>query len=234
MFDTMILLTGPVEQPILAEVLRRNNPQLTVCGVETLPDLEALDPDMLARARLIGFVTSTIVPAHILQQLGFGGYNFHPGPPNYPGWVPAHSAIFDGATGFGATAHAMIERVDAGPIIDVELFDIPPHTSVIGLEELAYVQLARLFWRLADTLAARSEPPPVVPIQWSGQKSTRRSFAAMCNIPYEISKIELYRHIGSFGAGKIDLRPAIIARGAETKVKAPRIVPAEQQTAVAA
>src|ERR1700680_1920197 len=127
MFDTIILLTGPVEQPILAEVLRRNNPQLTVCGVETLPDLEALDPDMLARARLIGFVTSTIVPAPILQQRGFGGYNFHPGSPNYPGWVPAHSAIFDGATGFGATAHAMIERVDAGPIIDVELFDIPPH-----------------------------------------------------------------------------------------------------------
>jgi methionyl-tRNA formyltransferase len=243
MFDTIILLTGPAEQPILAEVLRRQNPRLTVHAVETLPALEALDPGLFPRARLIGFATPTVVPTQILERLGFGGYNFHPGPPHYPGWVPAHSAIYDGATEFGATAHIMIERVDAGPIVGVEQFGIPPHTGVVRLEELAYAQLAQLFWRLANMLAAQSEPLPVLPVRWSGQKSTRRSFAAMCEIQNDISKKELERRIEAFGIGKLDLRPAItlhghrfgyIAPDAETIVDAPSIVPAEPLTAVPA
>jgi methionyl-tRNA formyltransferase len=238
MFDTIILLTGPAEQPILAEVLRRQNSRLTVHAVETLPALEALDPGLFPRARLIGFATPTVVLTQILERLGFGGYNFHPGPPHYPGWVPAHSAIYD-----GAAAHIMIERVDAGPIVGVEQFGIPPHTGVVGLEELAYAQLAQLFWRLANMLAAQSEPLPVLPVPWSGKKSTRRSFAAMCEIQNDISKKELERRIEAIGVGKLDLLPTItlhghrfgyIAPDAETIVDAPSIVPAEPLTAVPA
>jgi len=47
--------------------------------VATLADVNALSPDVLARARLIAFVTSVIVPARVLDRLGYGAYNFHPG-----------------------------------------------------------------------------------------------------------------------------------------------------------
>lgn len=238
MFDTVILLTGSAEQAALSEILRRHNPRLTVFGAETLQNLEKLDPGVLRRARLIGFATPTVVPARILQGLGYGAYNFHPGPPHYPGWAPAHFAIYDGATDFGATAHVMIDCVDAGPIVGVEQFGIPPHTGVVGLEELAYAQLARLFWRLANMLVARSDPLPSLPVRWSGQKSTRRSFAAMCDIPIDISNKELSRRIEAFGVGKLDVRPAItlhghrfgyIAQDAKAKIDAPSIVPAPQR-----
>jgi methionyl-tRNA formyltransferase len=235
--DTIILLTGPVEAGPLTGVLRGHNARLDVRAAKSLADLEALAPDLLRRARLIGFVTDVVVPARILNALGFGAYNFHPGPPQYPGWVPAHFAIYDRAGTFGATAHRMIERVDAGPIIGVELFDVPPSTGVLGLQEMAFVQLARLFWRLAPKLAEQCEPLAELPVKWTGTKSTRAMYVAMCEIPVDISKEELERRIAVFGAGHYGIAPAVTLHGRvfryaapepENKVDAPSIVPAEK------
>jgi methionyl-tRNA formyltransferase len=182
MFDTIILLTGPAEQFALASVLRRNNLNLSVYTVSSLAEIDALGPDLLARARLIGFVTPVVVPKRILDALGFGAYNFHPGPPEYPGWLPAFFAIHDRESYFGATAHIMIERVDAGPIVGVERFRIPPHVGFAELEQLVYIEIARLFWKLAPALAANAEPLEELPVMWSGRKGTRRMHAALCDI----------------------------------------------------
>lgn len=200
MFDTIVLLAGAAEQEILASLLRQHNPQLAITAASTLAEIDALAPAVLARARLIGFVTPVVVPKRILDALGFGAYNFHPGPPHYPGWLPGSFAVYDGARDFGVTAHAMIEQVDAGPIVGVELFAVPPSTSLRSLDELAFVQLARLFWRLAPALAASPEPLPVLPLQWRGRRTTRRMLASLCDIPTGISKEELERRIDAFSA----------------------------------
>jgi methionyl-tRNA formyltransferase len=236
MLDTIVLLAGPVEVPVLASVLRSHNPQLAVLAAKTLADLEAIEPQVLQRARLIAFVTPVVVPARILDGLGFGAYNFHPGPPHYPGWVPSHFATYDRATDFGATAHVMVESVDAGPIVGVELFAVPPGTGVLGLEALAFAKLARLFWRLARPLATQYEPLPELPIQWRGRKSTRRQYAAMCDIPLNISRDELDRRIDVFGAGHFGIVPTVTLHGhrfryiapePEAKIESPSLVPAE-------
>jgi methionyl-tRNA formyltransferase len=179
MLDTIVLLTGPVEQPVLGAVLQGHNPDLTIQPAATLADVTALAPELLGRARLVAFCTDVVVPIEVLDRLGFGAYNFHPGPPRFPGWGCAHFAIHQGATEFGATAHVMVEKVDSGPIVGVELFHIPPQTTVSDLEELAYGHLARLFRRLAPALAARIKPLPRLPIRWSGEKCTRRRHAAI-------------------------------------------------------
>ena len=126
MFDTIILLSSALEREIFMTVLSTHNPSLTIIPIETLADLNALEPDTLAGARLLAFVTGVIVPAAVLDQLGFGAYNFHPGPPAYPGFAPAHFALYQRANEFGATAHVMAARVDEGPIVGVEIFSIPP------------------------------------------------------------------------------------------------------------
>lgn len=242
MFDTIILLTGPVEAGPLTGVLHGHNARLDVRAAKSLADLEALAPDLLRRARLIGFVTDVVVPARIPNALGFGAYNFHPGPPQYPGWVPAHFAIYDRAGTFGATAHRMIERVDAGPIVGVELFDIPPRTDVLRLQEMAFVQLARLFWRLAPKLAAQREPLAELPVKWTGTKSTRAMYAAMCEIPADISKEELERRIAVFGGGHYGISPTVTLHGrvfryaapeGQNKIDAPGLVPSEEEAALA-
>jgi methionyl-tRNA formyltransferase len=133
MFDTIILLASKAEQVAMPPVLRGHNLLLTVISVGTAADLATLNSDLLERARLIAFATPEIVSQNILEKLGYGAFNFHPGPPSYPGWAPAHFALYERATEFGATVHVMVEQVDAGPIIDVELFPIPAEISVLAL-----------------------------------------------------------------------------------------------------
>jgi methionyl-tRNA formyltransferase len=215
MFDTVILLSSALEREIFMTVLSEHNPCLTVIPVETLADLNALQPDTLASARLVAFVTGVIVPAKLLHQLGYGAYNFHPGPPGYPGFAPAHFALYRRALEFGATAHVMAARVDEGPIVGVEMFSIPPGASVISLEGMTYARLTYLFWSLAAKLATCSQPLAHLPLTWSGKKTTRRDVAAMCGIAADIPKDELDRRIELFGGHHSGVTPAIHLHGVE-------------------
>jgi methionyl-tRNA formyltransferase len=199
MLDTIILLTSAVERSIFTSLLSTHNPCLTIAAAETLADLNALEPDTLARTRLIAYNTGVVVPADVLDRLGYGAYNFHPGPPTNPGWAPAHFALYKRAAQFGTTAHVMVARVDEGPIVGVEMFSIPPGASVASLEGMAYARLSYLFWTLAKPLATCSEPLPQLPVQWSGTKTTRRDYAALCDIPLDIQRDELERRIAVFG-----------------------------------
>jgi hypothetical protein len=213
-FDTIILLTGSIEAVALAAVLCIRNPRLHIRHVARLAELEALDHAELARSRLIGFATDVIVPPQILDALGFGAYNFHPGPPNYPGWGPAHFAIYDGAATFGVTAHMMVERVDAGPIVDVVIFPIPHGTPAVRLEQMAFTALTRLFSNRAGALTQR-EPLATLPIAWSGHKSTRRQLHELQNVhelqnaAIAISKKSLGRRVAPFGRGQAGEPPAL-------------------------
>ena len=198
MLDTIILLTSAIERPVFSSVLRAHNPHLTITPVATLLELNALESEVLARARLIAYTTGIIVPANVLDRLGYGAYNFHPGPPNYPGWAPAHFAFYRRATEFGATAHLMVAQVDAGPIVGVAIFPIPPDVTVASLEGMTYARLSYLFWSLARPLACCSEPLAQLPVRWRGMKTTRRDFAAIRGIDLNISRDELDRRIKAF------------------------------------
>jgi methionyl-tRNA formyltransferase len=221
MFDTIILLAGPAEQRVLPLLLRGHNPRLTVISVGTSADLEALNEDLLERARLVSFVTAEIVSKRTLSRLGYGALNFHPGPPSYPGWAPAHFALYDRATEFGATVHVMVAQVDAGPIVDVALFPIPVGISVQGLEGLAYAHLAQLFWRMAKSLAADATPPQPLAIKWGSRKYSRRAYRAICDIPLDIDKAELERRVAVFGGNHFGMCPTINLHGVEFRAVPP-------------
>ncbi|MGA7810161.1 formyltransferase family protein [Bradyrhizobium sp.] len=213
MFDTIILLTGPVEMGPLTLLLRGHNPQLIIHPAMLPDDLAVLDVATLGRARLLAFSTPVIVPSDLLGALGFGAYNFHPGPPQYPGWAPAHFALYEGATEFGTTLHVMADRVDAGPIIEATRFPIPADITVLGLEGLAYAHMARLFWKFAKALTTDAEPLPTQPLQWGPKKSSRRAYQAICNIPLDISKEDLERRMRVFGADHFGVAPTINLHG---------------------
>jgi methionyl-tRNA formyltransferase len=195
--------------------LRGHNPQLAIYPVTSPKHLAALDTDTLHRARLIAFSSPVIVPPLVLAALGYGAYNFHPGPPEYPGWAPAHFALYEGAAEFGATLHAMTARVDAGPIIDVARFAIPANMHVMGLEGLAYANLAQLYWRRAKALATDAAPLPVGPLHWGTKKNSQRAYRAMCDIPIDISKEELEHRLKIFGGNYFGVTPTIHLHGVE-------------------
>jgi methionyl-tRNA formyltransferase len=234
MLEFIILLSGLAENAILAELLTTHNPGLVVHQIRTLAELDALPLDVLEHARLIAFATGVIVPQRILARLGFGAYNFHPGSPYYPGWLPAHLACYERAPLFGATLHEMVERVDAGPIVGVDLFNVPPGLSPSQLEILAFKRMAALFWSWAKALASEPNALPTIPLAWHGRKSTRRLYASMCEIPADISKAELDRRIAVFGGGETGLRPTINVHGhrfqyVKESAAAVPVMPAEQR-----
>lgn len=196
---TIILLTGATSQQFaLTELLKAHNPALSFRCAVTAEELAAIEPAVLREARLLAFTTGVIVPDSILAALGHGAYNFHPGPPQYPGWAPAHFALYDGARTFGVTAHVMAARVDSGPIVGVESFIIPDRISVRALEQIAYVRLAHLFWRMSRDLACDPTPLEQLDIAWCGTKSTRQMYREMCELPPGISAGELARRIRAF------------------------------------
>ncbi len=221
MFDTIVLLTGPKEQPALTAALKGHRADLAILPATTLDDLLAIDAATLRRARLIAFATPVIVPLSVLDRLGYAAINFHPGPPDYPGFCPAQFAIYDGARFFGSTAHLMVERVDAGPIIDVIAFDVPCETTVLGLEILSYRELARLFWRNAARLALDATPPEALPISWSGDKSSKAKYRAVCTLPLDIDAAELKRRIAAFGTECFGISLSLTLHGAQFAYVAP-------------
>jgi len=221
MFDTIILLTGQMERAALPGALSGHNPNLTILVIERPEELAALSGDVLRRSRLIAFVTPVIVPKSILDQLGYGAVNFHPGPPSYPGWAPAHFALYDEADEFGATVHLMVEKVDAGPIIDLALFPLPPDTSVFALEGMAYARLAFLFWRMARELACEVALPPPLGVPWGTRKYSRNHYLAMCDIPLDISPDEFERRMRVFGGNHFGVSPTVRLHGVEFRALVP-------------
>jgi methionyl-tRNA formyltransferase len=196
---TIILLSGTASQQLaLVTLLKEHNPALSIRCAVSIEDLNAIGPEVLREARLVAFTSGVIVPRPLLAALGHGAYNFHPGPPEYPGWAPAHFALYEGARRFGATAHVMTKRVDSGPIVGVESFDIPEGANVRDLEQIAFVRLAYLFWRLSPSIACESGPLPTLPVAWTGTKSTRRMYEKLCDIPSDIEPTELARRIRAF------------------------------------
>jgi methionyl-tRNA formyltransferase len=227
MFDTIILLSGVAEQSVLPQALLGHNPHLAVIPVVPSDDLAALNSEVLQRARLIAFVTPEIVPQSLLARFGYGAFNFHPGPPGYPGWAPAHFALYNREAEFGVTAHVMVEQVDAGPIVAVARFPIPAGISVLALEGMAYAHLAQLFWRMARSLANEAAPPPALPLQWGSKKYSRRIYREICDITPDIPKDELERRIRVFGGNHFGMSPTINLHGIEFRA----VMPADGQSA---
>jgi methionyl-tRNA formyltransferase len=197
----IILLTGPQEGPHLSDFLHRHNAALTINHVQSRDELVvALHPPRHG-VRLIGFCTSVVVPGELLTTMDCGAYNFHPGPPTYPGKHPASFAIYEGADRFGATAHEMRPKVDSGAIIDVEWFDMPREPRLSQLESLTFDAAVRLFTRLGPALATSAAPLPPSGLAWSGWKSTQRDFDAMAELTPEIAAEDLERRLRAFADG---------------------------------
>lgn len=189
----IVLLTGEAEAPILAAILRAADASIDVDAALTAPDLDRLMATSVPQTRLVSFCSAVIVPQAILAGCGAGAYNFHPGPPEYPGRFPGVFALYDGAARFGVTVHEMTAAVDAGPIVGAEWFDIPAGCALQQLEELAFMALADKFRILAPMLTRLDRALPRLPYRWSGRKTRKADVDALCRITPGLPQHEVER-----------------------------------------
>lgn len=187
----IILVTNPTSGHSLGEFIRRLAPRRRIVRTE---DRAVLERVCAEGALLIAFCTATIVPRRVLQRLGGPAYNFHPGPPTHPGVRPEAFALYAGDPVFGATAHEMAPRVDTGPIVDVEWFDVPPHLDQRALGDLAFAATVRLFARVAPRLVAGERPTPMG-VDWAPRAWTFADYRDLRTIPPTATSEEAARRL---------------------------------------
>jgi methionyl-tRNA formyltransferase len=201
MISRVILLTSAAEAavlgPFLSPLLTAHNPTGRVISATDLSDLEAAADGSLG-TRLIAFCTAVIVPPPILARIDCAAYNLHPGPPSYPGRYPESFASYDGVARFGATLHQMAPRVDEGPIVAVEWFDVKPGAGQRVLGEQVYRAAIELLARYGPALAADPALPIDPDLAWSGRKTTRADHEAMRRLPPDIDAVEFERRRRAF------------------------------------
>ena len=209
----VVLLTNHALGRSLISAILNFRPGIRVVLAETIAALRTVPPADLAGARLISFCSAHIVPPDLLNALGYGGYNFHPGPPDYPGWAPFSFALYDGVKRYGVTVHGMTERVDRGPIVGVEYFPVPPNMTAPQLLTRANGAMFQLFATLANSLVNQIAPLPTLPIEWGAHSTTRKEFAARCQIPLDIAPETLRKTVRAFGVGDGFHTPTITLHG---------------------
>ena len=211
--DVILICRVPQFVRAVSEGLRRHNRVVRIHRVADRPALDGVGLDILLNARLIGFTTDVVVPQWMLNAAGYGCYNFHPGPPDRPGWAPISFAVYEGARRFGVTAHVMEARTDTGDIVGSRLFDVAENTGYAVLQGAMVKALFELFDELAGPLAVSVDPLPATGVAWGGERRTRRMAQKLCEVSLDVPHGELDRLIEAFGpAGNVP-RPAIIYRG---------------------
>ena len=126
-------------------------------GLETLTPASATEPQLeerLAALRpdfLFSFYYRSLLPAALLRSARRGALNMHGSLlPRYRGRAPVNWAILKGERETGATLHYMVERADAGDIVDQ--LAVPILTDDDARDVFAKVTVA------AETVLARSLP----------------------------------------------------------------------------
>jgi methionyl-tRNA formyltransferase len=144
---------------------------------------------------LLSFGSSVIVPKHILDTPGLIALNVHAASPEFPGRDPHHFAVYYGAKQYGATLHYLTEKVDQGPIVDVELFPVPDGATPAKLLEKAneagFELIKRFFKGYRNVGASISKAN----VSWGTRVTTRKDFTELCRIDPSMSESEFMRRL---------------------------------------
>jgi len=193
---SIVLLTQPEYAGLLMPFLRTSGADVVAVA----------ERDELARAaetgsRLISFAAKVIVPAAILARFSGRAYNFHPGPPAYPGIFPSVFALYDGQREFAVTLHEMAPQVDSGPIVAVERFTLLPDHDRLGLDTLTFQTMLAMVAKWAPRLTDITTPLPHIPESWTGRHRTRADFNALCELGDNPTAQEFTRRLRAVGEG---------------------------------
>jgi len=94
--------------------------------VTDLPD-DVGDPDLI-----FSFYYRNMLPMSLLTRARLGAYNMHGSLlPKFRGRAPLNWAILKGATETGVTLHEMVEKPDAGRIVDQQAVPIGPDETAV-------------------------------------------------------------------------------------------------------
>jgi methionyl-tRNA formyltransferase len=194
-----IIIMGPRQfHEGLKAYLLEVNQDLEIYCIENLIDLMLLNNEIFEMSRLISFFNEYIIPPFILEKLKYGGVNFHPGLPSFPGHAPYSFAIYSKSLKHGVTAHEMVYQVDAGRIIAVHHFNMPSKCNYLELIQISIDAGFNLFKKLAIVLVHDQEPK-FISCKWGQHKTTKAEYAFLGSIEANMPESEKKLRLRAFG-----------------------------------
>lgn len=181
MIDFVVVLGTPEVAAAVVKAISDASIAVRIAHVVAVEHLEKVSGAGAENSLLISAATSVIVPGHVLDRFPAGAVNFRCAPPDYPGPHPHHFAAYDQCNSYGATAHVMVERVDEGPIVDVEEEPVEHGARPQAYLAMGRRCLMRLVARVVPRLIA-GEVRATRGLGWRGIESNRRDFQALCRI----------------------------------------------------
>jgi len=140
---------------------------------------------------IVSYLSRWIVPVTLLDRVTHA-INFHPGPPEYPGYGCNNFAIYEGAREYGVTCHHMAAQVDTGPIIAIARFPVLPSDTGGTLLLRTYDYQLVLFYDVVGRII-RGEALPTAPDPWTRKPFTRKQFEELLRVTPDMSKDEAAR-----------------------------------------
>lgn len=177
MFPTLVFLTN-FEGSALDSVLEPFKGKASICVIRSLEDLEKIS--FSETTVLLVFGSGVVVPSRILEKMRLPAYNVHAASPEFPGRDPHHHAIYRKAKRYGATLHQIIEKIDAGPIVSVEWFDVEDDDTPTTLLDKSNQAGIVLIKRYADLIL--SNKTLVSDEKWGTIKTKRSDLKKLCHI----------------------------------------------------
>lgn len=195
--EKLVFLVGGTEATPVIEILSDFTPDTPL---EIATNLEELQKALTPNSRLITFGSPLIVPKELLDLLNIPAYNIHPGPPEHPGIYPSVFALYAQETGFGTTVHEMSSRVDEGPIVYVDRFDISKNIHRLSLDTQSFLSVLSLCREIGHDLVTKPHLPPIDE-KWAHKKHTKKEFNALCKLPDDVNHEEFQRRYRAIGEG---------------------------------
>jgi len=147
---------------------------------------------------LISFLNSIYISKSVRKKIKINSFNFHPGPPEYPGFGCYNFALLDKVNFYGSTVHVINDKFDSGKIVNVKKFKIS--YKKFNLEKLIrkthenIVQQAKVFINDIQNKKLKIEGK----LKWKKKSYTKKEFEIARQIKLSDSKKKILEKIKAF------------------------------------
>jgi len=147
---------------------------------------------------LISFLNSVYISKSIRKKIKINSFNFHPGPPEYPGFGCYNFALLDKVNFYGSTIHEINDKFDNGKIVNVKKFKIS--YEKFNLEKLIKKTHENIIKQAKDFINDVQNRKLKIDksIKWKKKAYTKKEFEIAREIKLSDSKKNVLKKIKAF------------------------------------
>ena len=148
---------------------------------------------------LFSFLNPVFIKKNIRKKIKKISINFHPGPPEYPGYGCYNFALLDTVNSYGCTAHEINGKIDNGKIIDVRRFKFKyKNINLEKLIKLAHKNSFFLFKKIINQIINHNHVKIKKNEKWEKKAYTKYEFEKARKINLNDSLVNILKKIKAF------------------------------------